>query len=801
MLLALSVVTVHAQEKVQTRIFLEEVAEKAYAGDTIIFSGRLVRADNGEGIAKAPITLKNENTVVGGNTIVAGITDDDGRFNIEWFAESKKETNFAIYANYMGSALHSDSQSEKYTIKVERMRLIVQTNKEVYHYGDDLIIFGKGRPHDELSVFVTTSLRSVILSTKITVDEVGTFNATLMKWEMDSYSEWHDSYYWEWANPYSSGAYLIFVRSTIDRQSSERVVIHFVKQIIPLSKATETILTLEPLPTNTTYNANLLFTGKLTTKTGLPIKDATILIKHNNETEDRILTRGITSDDGMFIINWRALQVDSNDFSSIYGGFEGGAGYLPSKSELYDITFKPRRLTLELNKVNFGPNDLLMVSGIAPKEKLNVKLFDPDGKAVVTKSVLVKPNESYEKLLMLWTRPSSLFPEGHYSVRIETENSPVLTASKSIYFEEPKALSQFKIVGTIFYQDQDGIRHALEGAKVTIASPYGEIESYTDRFGHYVFKDLHSIVENLGKRYSLVVELDGKYFRLIDASNLQTVSKRSIHFNFDGSLQDISLEHIIFSGKSEAAAARIFVLQNDIVRFYTDVIGLQPKKIDIEIFSKETPKGKYGYETDREVSKIWIGKGTSSPRNPYTWDTLIHEYTHYMQDLYASVDYYHGMNHGGFSNPTTADSMVEGFANFMSGVISQHYKKEQAGKFLKYDLEHNFKVNSVKFLSEELAVAGVFWDIYDEGMDDDDGISLRIEDIWNLMSGDYLFPSYHHDFGVDAMKRHVYYLKDLHYILTQGEYSKKLDERVIEELFNGHRIIDGFTDPERPGRI
>jgi hypothetical protein len=159
------------------------------------------------------------------------------------------------------------------------------------------------------------------------------------------------------------------------------------------------------------------------------------------------------------------------------------------------------------------------------------------------------------------------------------------------------------------------------------------------------------------------------------------------------------------------------------------------------------------------------------------------------------------MNHGGFGNPTTEDSMVEGFADFMSAVISQHYKNERAGKFLQYNLETNYKVNSPKFLSEEMAVAGVFWDVYDSGIDDDDGISLDTKDIWKIMSDKYDFPSYHEDSGVDAVNRNVYYLKDLHYVLTQNQGFMQLGTKLIEQLFNNHAVIDGFTDPERPARI
>jgi len=658
---------------------LESVPERAYAGDTITFNGRLVRADTGEGIAKAPVMLKNENTLTGPGVIASGSTDDNGRFSIKWIAESKGKITFRVYASYMGGADYSNSYSEKYTIEVERLSLLVQTNKEVYTNEDQLVISGTGRPHDVLSVFLTTSAYSVVLGTKITVDETGKFNANLLEWD----------------NSRDTGTYLVHVRSTTDIASSERLIIHFFKQIIQQPQGIETVLTLDPPRSNVTYNDNLLFAGRLETKTGLPIKEATILIKYRDDVKDGILAQWITSDDGRFFINWKALQVSSNDFLKVYASFEGGNGFLPSMSDQHEIKFKPRNLTLGLNKVKFVSNDLLVVSGIAPPlEKLNIKLIDPEGHAVVTKSLFVDSKESYEKTLMHWTRSSYIFPEGEYVVRAETENSPVLAVSKTLYFEEPKPLSEYKIIGSVWYEDSDGNGFPLEGVKVRIASPYGEIESYTDGLGKYVFQDLHSIIKNVKNVFSLTTELDGKYFRLIDGSNSKVASKRIGHIKFDGSLRDIALEAVVFSGKSEAAAARIFALQNDVVRFYTDVIGLQPKKIDIEIFSEETSKGKYGYEMDGKVPKIWIGKGVSSPRNPYTWDTLAHEYTHYMQDLYASVNHYYSMNHGGFRNPTTADSMVEGFADFMSAVISQHYKKEQAGKFLQYGLESNFKVNS-----------------------------------------------------------------------------------------------------------
>lgn len=785
LLLTSSVVAANANaEKTRTTLILESVPEIAFAGDTITFSGKLAKS-NGQGIAKASVMIKNENVLTGSDVIAAGSTDDNGGFSIQWIVEVEKQATFRVYASYTGRGDYSGSVSEKYAIEVQRLDLIVHTNKESYKNDDPLVIYGSGRPKDVLSVFVTTSAYSVIYATKLIVDESGKFNATLLTWGSNN----------------DSGSYVVYVRSTTDMVSEERMIIFFIKQIIQLPQGIDTVLTLDAPPSNATYNDDLVFTGKLETKTGLPIKEATIMIKYK-DAKDGVLAQWITRDDGRFFINWEALQLDPDNFLNVYASFDGGNGFLSSVSEQYEIKFKPRKLTLELNKVSFASNDLLVVSGTAPpKEKVNIKLIDPTGNAVVAKSVLVYPGEAFEKELMHWTRPSYIFPEGDYVVMAETENSPILTASRILRFEEPRPLSEYKIVGSVLYEDPEGKRLPLEGAKVKILSPYGGFESHTDSSGKYAFRDLHSIIENMKKVFSLTVELDNEYFRLIDGSNSKMISKKIANIKFDGRLHDIELEPVIFSSKSEAAAARIFSMQNDVVRFYADVIDVQPDKVDIEIFSSAASKGKYGYETHASAPKIWIGKGTSSPRNPYTWDTVAHEYTHYMQDLYANVGHYQSMNHGGFDNPTTEDSMVEGFADFMAAVIAQHYKNERTGKFLQYDLETNYKVNSSKYLSEEMAVTGVFWDIYDSGKDDDDGISLDIRDIWKIMSGKYDFPSHHEDSGVGAETRNVYYLKDLHYVLTQDQGAIRPDTELVEELFNSHAIIDGFTDPERPGRI
>ncbi|MFQ5941012.1 MAG: hypothetical protein ACE5KA_04865, partial [Nitrososphaerales archaeon] len=739
---------------------------------------------NGEGVAKAPIILKSENGLSRG-IIAAGSTDDDGRFSIQWVVESDEKSSITVYGSYMGSADYAGSESEKFIIEVERVDLIVQTNQEIYRNDDQLIIFGSSRPHDILSVFVTRG-QYTVLATQILVDANGKFSRSALNWD----------------NTWDTGPYYIYVRSTTDVTSSERVVVHFVKEVIQQPQGKETIIILDPPRYNVTLGDNLLLTGSLQTKTGLPIMEATVLLMYEDNEKDGILTEGITWGDGRFLVNWQASQVTSSNALKVYATFEGGNGFLSSISDEHEIEFKPRRLTLQLNKAGYQPADPIIVSGLGPaKEWLDVMLIDQEGQTVVAKNFFVGPDERYEKTLMHWMRPSYVLPEGEYTVMVTTEKLPEVSVSETLRFEEYRPLSEYKLMGSVLYADSKGDKFPVPGVKVKIVSPYGEIESYADNSGKFVFQDLDAIIHNLKNVFSVMVELDGKYFRLVDGSNSKILSERIGPIKFDGALHDINLEPIVFSGKSEAAAARIFAFQNDIVRYYIDVIGIQAKKIDIEIFSKETPKGKYGYEMDGKIPKIWIGKGTSSPRNPYTWDTLAHEYTHYMQDLYASVDHYSSMNHGGFSNPTTADSMVEGFADFMSAAISQHYENERAGKFLRHSLDFNFQVNSPDSLSEELAIAGIFWDLYDDAENDDDEISIGIKKIWRIMSAEYNFPTYREDSGIIGMERHVYYVKDLHYLLVEVQNYDSFSVDFVEEVFNSHGIIDGFTDPERPNRI
>ncbi|MEI6127239.1 MAG: CFI-box-CTERM domain-containing protein [Pseudomonadota bacterium] len=119
-----------------------------------------------------------------------------------------------------------------------------------------------------------------------------------------------------------------------------------------------------------------------------------------------------------------------------------------------------------------------------------------------------------------------------------------------------------------------------------------------------------------------------------------------------------------------------------------------------------------------------------------------HEYSHHVMKSYygqlppAPADaIVEETNHGGYINPSTADSFVEGFAMFMAQIIREKAGFKDPGvDFLFGSLEVNTKAWDGCGVSEDMAVAGIFWDLYD-GVDaaDNDTVQLTLQEIWGVL--------------------------------------------------------------------
>ena len=169
--------------------------------------------------------------------------------------------------------------------------------------------------------------------------------------------------------------------------------------------------------------------------------------------------------------------------------------------------------------------------------------------------------------------------------------------------------------------------------------------------------------------------------------------------------------------------------------FYKEVLKVQPEPCMVLPFSngktKYIPSGK-GFQL-RDVETIYKGYNEDM-RSPLI---VFHEYSHHiMYCLYGSKfpappagATPEEKNHGGYMNPSTSDSFVEGFAQFMTRVMIASYSGLPSGAG-----DVNERAWDSFGYAEEDAVDGVFWDLHD-GIDplDNDSLQLTLDEIWAVL--------------------------------------------------------------------
>ena len=102
------------------------------------------------------------------------------------------------------------------------------------------------------------------------------------------------------------------------------------------------------------------------------------------------------------------------------------------------------------------------------------------------------------------------------------------------------------------------------------------------------------------------------------------------------------------------------------------------------------------------------------------------------------------VNHVGYANSTTTDSLIEGFAEFMSLLIADNMTTETHPEVYKWaggntNLE---ALHQAWNWSEEFAVASLLWDLYDDHVDSyslwgltlDDRIDLTLDQLWKRIN-------------------------------------------------------------------
>lgn len=87
----------------------------------VMFKGKLANTETGKGIAEAGINLyEKDRSFMSDDVLASGITDNDGKFKIQWKAKQQDwwDDSVEAYARFEGSENYNPSQTDPYRIRV-----------------------------------------------------------------------------------------------------------------------------------------------------------------------------------------------------------------------------------------------------------------------------------------------------------------------------------------------------------------------------------------------------------------------------------------------------------------------------------------------------------------------------------------------------------------------------------------------------------------------------------------------------------------------------------------------------------
>jgi len=297
----------------------------------------------------------------------------------------------------------------------------------------------------------------------------------------------------------------------------------------------------------------------------------------------------------------------------------------------------------------------------------------------------------------------------------------------------------------------------MKHIKVSLSDGITTNETTTDSEGNYNFTRpiSKSITYNLTVTFSYEVN-ETTYFSLHYQENNPDVVDFKRTFTVDSNtdtVQDIALEQelpIYYDGDWAKTFASMYVHFTEALEFYK--IGLEVDvnfqlPLDIYTFASEQTGTRYWYNIPGK-SYITIDTEKSIHESVYRpRHREYHEFSHYIMhalyqqwpapadDLPVNIE---EINHDGYLNPSTSDSYVEGFAEYMAAVILEFYQEEVgtipttppdttsmtmlgALDYMYNTQWSGMELDAVAFANsgraEEKAIASTLWDLYDDNTD------------------------------------------------------------------------------------
>lgn len=269
---------------------------------------------------------------------------------------------------------------------------------------------------------------------------------------------------------------------------------------------------------------------------------------------------------------------------------------------------------------------------------------------------------------------------------------------------EDHPLKHLKVMidGKAYYTDENGIVKVPENGEATIQFIYYDEKEY---FSIYVQGEKKPLEFNIKIKEGKIVE-----------GTLDSGEEKAA-FSMDKAVSNFDFNHI---AAELYFTAKRYVHLTEALEFYQEHGVEFARPVKVVTFVNYPGRAQYN------EYRIVIDNSLSADHewNPFV---VYHEFSHYAMNHMYGDEMFREMalnspNHGGFANPTTADSWMEGFAAFMPVIIANEngrwwtehpMEKRPAFYPMAGSLDANYKAWEKEGKAEEFAIAALLWDIVD----------------------------------------------------------------------------------------
>lgn len=331
----------------------------------------------------------------------------------------------------------------------------------------------------------------------------------------------------------------------------------------------------------------------------------------------------------------------------------------------------------------------------------------------------------------------------------DADEAPLKILNQGIDFVDALVKDELVLDGYVTDSESIPLSNCRVVFFVVDTEPVLIAETVTDKDGYYRFTYNEDL--EIDKQGIIIVTLEHilngmMTYRILDKKKAAQVEKIFLLETEEDLTQNISFKEALRKDSHYTISYELSRLRDYEVMykhmseawdFFTNQVGWNLNyKLPVNVY---TFSGNSTYYTPSN-GDIVIGKYDSlitSPNRPMNreWHELAHHamFSQYGRwpELCDTCE-----NHAGYINPTTADSLIEGFAEFMSSAIADTYNYPNPHQYRPvFNQEVNFKVWQYAGVIEEVAFSSLVWDLYDPA--NDDVVDLSLGDI-TLLFRDYL---------------------------------------------------------------